>query len=127
MTPPTDHLDHPFRIAGSGRAAGTDDADHVRDLVMQLLLTEPGERLMRPDLGCGLRALVFDPHSDALAAATQTLVQGSLQHWLGERIALEAVEVVPIEERLEVRVAYQVRETGERRVDSVAAPAGAPA
>jgi hypothetical protein len=119
-----EHLDYPFRIDGRGRAGVTGEPDHVRDLVIQLLLTEPGERVMQPRLGCGLRAMVFDPNSEALAAATQTLVQGALQHWLGDRITLEAVRVEAREERLEVNVAYVLRETGERRVDTVAAPAG---
>lgn len=118
------YLDFPFRIDGRGRSSLTGENDHVRDLVIQLLLTEPGERLMQPQLGCGLRALVFDPNSEALAASTQALVQGALQHWLGERIALEAVEVEAREERLEIGVAYLVRETGERRVETVAAPVG---
>src|SRR3546814_19753698 len=54
-------------------------------------LTNPGERVNRPDFGCGLRQLVFAPNSDALAAATQTLVHGALLRWLNEVIAVDAV------------------------------------
>lgn len=122
MNGASEQLRYPFVVDGRGRAATTTETDHVRDLVEQLLLTEPGERLMQPLLGCGLRALVFDPNSEVLAATTQTLVQGALQHWLGDRIAMHAVQVQAQDERLEVRVAYEVRRSGERRVDAILAP-----
>ncbi len=48
---------------------------------------------MRPDFGSGLMQLVFAPNSPELAATTQFLVQGALQQWLGDLIALEGVEV----------------------------------
>ncbi len=53
-------LDFPYRISATGRSATTGDADHVRDLIEQVLFTAPGERVMRPDFGSGLLALVFD-------------------------------------------------------------------
>jgi len=67
------YLDFPFRIDGRGRSGETDTDDHVRDLIWQVLFTSPGERVNRPDFGCGLKTLVFMPNSDALAAATQAM------------------------------------------------------
>jgi uncharacterized protein len=115
--------DHPFRFDDRGRTAQTDDDAHLHDLIMQVLFTAPGERVMRPDFGCGLRQLVFMPNSDAVAAATQQLVHGSLQRWLGDRLSVDAVQVAAEDERLVVTVAY--RRTGEsaRRVDTFASPA----
>ena len=49
--------------------ATTDDDDHVRDLIEQVLFTAPGERVNRPDFGSGLLQLVFAPNSPELAAA----------------------------------------------------------
>ena len=43
--------------------AATSDDDHIRDLIEQVLFTSPGERVMRPDFGAGLLALVFEPNS----------------------------------------------------------------
>jgi Bacteriophage baseplate protein W len=83
----------PFQLDGSGRTALTADDQHLRDMIRQLVFTDPGERVMRPDFGCGIRRLVFMPNSDALAAATQLLVQGSLQAFLGQDIAVNSVEV----------------------------------
>lgn len=119
------YLDFPFRIDGSGRSATTDGPEHVRDLIRQVLFTNPGERLNRPDFGCGLKTLVFAPGGEALAAATQVLVKGALQKWLADEIEVEAVEVRADDERLVVTVGYVLRETGERVADALT-PGGAP-
>lgn len=114
------YLDHALRIDGRGRTAETGEDDHIRDLIQQVLFTSPGERVNRPDFGCGLKQLVFAPNADALAAATQLLVQGSLQRWLDTVIVVERVLVENIEERLEVTVAYSKRVDGAQRVDRFA-------
>ncbi len=111
------YLDYPFHIDGRGRTAETDEDDHIRDLIHQVLFTNPGERVNRPDFGCGLKQLVFMPNSDALATATQFLVQGALQRWLDTVIAVERVEVLAEEEKLLVTVVYRKLSTGERRQD----------
>jgi uncharacterized protein len=110
-------LDFPFHIDGRGRAAETGEDDHVRDMIWQVLFTDPGERVNRPDFGCGLKQLVFMPNSDALAAATQLLVQGSLQRWLDAVIQVESVEVEAVESELRVTVAYSKRSGGGTRRD----------
>ena len=51
-----DTLDYPYHFDGRGRTATTDRADHIRDLIEQVLFTSPGERVMRPDFGAGLLA-----------------------------------------------------------------------
>ncbi len=102
------HLDHPFHIDALGRSAQTDAADHLRDLIAQVLFTAPGERVMRPDFGSGLLGLVFEPNSSTLAATTQMLVQGALQQHLGHLIAVHAVDVAPVDAALEVSVRYVV-------------------
>jgi phage baseplate assembly protein W len=112
-----DFLDYPLHIDGRGRTAETDEDDHIRDLIHQVLFTNPGERVNRPDFGCGLKQMVFMPDSDALAAATQFLVQGALQRWLDPVIQIEQIEVVAREEQLVVTVVYRKRQTGERRQD----------
>jgi uncharacterized protein len=109
-------IDYPFHFDGRGRTAATGHDDHVRDLIEQLLFTSPGERVNRPDFGSGLLQLVFAPAGTELAATTQFLVQGSLQQWLGELIAVEAVEVTAEDATLRVSVQYVVRRTQERQV-----------
>jgi len=106
----------PYDIDGRARTAETPDDTHIRDLVEQVLFTAPGERVNRPEFGCGLLRLVFEPNSDALAAALQFTVQGALQQWLGDRIELETVQVEHQESTLRVTVAYRIRRTGRREV-----------
>ena len=109
------NIDHPYHVDGRGRTAGASDDEHLRDLIEQVLFTSPGERVHRPTFGSGLLALVFQPLSDELAAATQFLVQGALEQWLGQRIAVESVRVTGEEGVLHVSVTFVVQRTGERR------------
>lgn len=113
MTP---DVEYPFRFDGRGRTAETSGDEHVRDLIEQLLFTSPGERVNRPDFGSGLLQLVFAPAGTELAAATQFLVQGTLQQWLSDRIVVDTVVVAVEEGVLRVTVTYVVRRTEERRV-----------
>jgi phage baseplate assembly protein W len=101
-------LDFPYRFDGLGRTATTDRDDHIRDLIEQVLFTAPGERVMRPDFGSGLLALVFEPNSSTLAATTQILVQGALQQYLSHLIAVQAVELANDDAALRVDVRYTV-------------------
>ncbi|MFI1393608.1 GPW/gp25 family protein [Streptomyces sp. NPDC020681] len=105
----------PYRIDRLGRTAHADYDDHVRDLVEQLLFTSPGERVMRPDFGCGLLDLVFTPNSPELASALELSVQASLQRWLGELIDVESLDVVSEENVVRVHLRYVVRSTANRR------------
>ena len=103
-----DTLDYPYHFDGRGRTATTDRDGHIRDLIEQVLFTAPGERVMRPDFGSGLLALVFEPNSSTLAATTQMLVQGSLQQHLSHLIAVQGVEVANDDGALRVDVRYTV-------------------
>lgn len=105
----------PLRIDGRGRTAEADQEAHIRQMIEQLLFTAPGERVNRPDFGTGLRQLVFAPNSPELATATQALVQGALQQWLGELIQVERVAVVSDDSRLSVTVQYLLRSNQQRR------------
>ena len=115
-------LDHPFHFDAKGRTATTGLDDHVRDMIFQVLFTSPGERVNLPDFGYGLLQLVFMPNSDALATATQFMVQGSLQRWLADVIQVERVLVSSEEERLVVDVAYVRLDNGQRRQDRFTSP-----
>ncbi|MEU4262032.1 GPW/gp25 family protein [Streptomyces argenteolus] len=108
-------LAFPFRTDRRGRTAHARYDEHVRDLVEQLLFTSPGERLMRPDFGCGLLDLVFTPNSPELASAMELSVQASLQRRLGELIDVESLDVVSEENVVRVCLRYVVRFTGSRR------------
>ena len=109
------NLDFPYRFDSRGRTADTSDEDHIRDLIEQVLFTAPGERVNRPDFGSGLQRLVFAPNSDELAAATQFLVQGSLQQWLGDLIEVNEVDVQNEDSTLRITVQYLLRRTQQQQ------------
>ena len=115
MDPNRPYLDFPLTFDERGRSAVTDADDHIRDMIYLVLFTAPGERVNRPEFGCGVKQLVFAPLSGALAAATEQLIHGALIRWLDPVISLEKVQATADEATLEVRVAYVRRETGERR------------
>jgi phage baseplate assembly protein W len=105
----TVNLKYPYGVARNGATATSDEAAHVEQMIEQLLFTAPGERVMRPTFGCGLRQLLFEPNGDILAAATQMAVQGSLQQWLGSRIDVIDVDIIATDSRLDVTVTYSLR------------------
>ncbi|WP_321796807.1 GPW/gp25 family protein [Caballeronia sp. J97] len=121
----SDFLDFPYHFDGRGRSAVTAREDHIRDLIEQVLFTAPGERVMRPDFGSGLLALVFEPNSTTLAATTQTLVQGALQQYLADLIAVQGVSVVNDDGALRVTVRYVVLLDRSTHVASFGAPGAA--
>jgi len=108
-------IDFPFHIDGRGRTAETDYPDHVLDMIEQVLFTTTGERVNRPDFGCGLLDLVFEPNSPELAAALQVSAGGALQHWLGDVITVDSLVVVAEEATLRFELKYVLIATGEQR------------
>ena len=114
----TQRLHCPYSFDGHGRSREADEASWIRGLIHQVLFTAPGERVMRPDFGSGLRELVFAPNSPELAATVQFLVQGALQQWLADLIQVESVEVSAVDARLAVQVQYRILRTNQRHADS---------
>jgi phage baseplate assembly protein W len=109
------HVDFPWRFDAGGRTARTTYEEHVRDMLELLIFTDPGERVNRPDYGCGLRQLIFAPNSPELAAALQFTMQAAIQRELGDIVALEDLRVEASGAVLQVFVQYLVLRTGSRR------------
>lgn len=107
---------YPFHIDGRGRTAEATYNDHIRQLIEQLLFTMPGERVNRPTFGTNLKQLVFAGLSDELTTATEFLVQGALQQWLGDLIQVEGIKVEHEESTLRVTVQYVILRYQERQV-----------
>lgn len=85
---------YPFAIdAASGQAAQTDYASHVEQMIQQVLLTDPGERVCLPTFGAGLRRLLFAPMNASLGSSTKLIVTQSLNQWLGDQITVQDVTV----------------------------------
>lgn len=109
-------IQYPYEIDGRGRSAEATEDAHIAQMIEQVLFTSPGERVNRPEFGTGLLRLVFAPNSPELGTATEFMVQGALQQWLGNVIEVSAVEVETEESTLRVLVRYRVRRTQEQQV-----------
>lgn len=111
----------PFRIEPASRqGARIGYASHVEQMIRQILLTAPGERADLPEFGCGLRQLIFAPHSDALDATVRMMVQQSLNRWLAGQIKVSKVAVAPLAEtgdaaQLLIRIEYILIETRDAK------------
>jgi phage baseplate assembly protein W len=111
----------PFRIDPvSGQAQQTTYAAHVEQMIRQVLLTAPGERVDLPQFGCGLRQLLFAPSSDALQATARLTVQRALNQWLADQVQVTGVDVVSSPGAdstvMIVRVEYLLIETQSKQV-----------
>lgn len=100
------YLNFPFRLAPEGRFATTDADRHVRQRLEQILFTSPGERVMLPDFGCGVRDLVFEGSNEVLAAATEFTISRALQTHMGREVMINAVDVTSEEEKLLIHIVY---------------------
>jgi phage baseplate assembly protein W len=97
----------PFAVSPEGAIVPDPDDDvDLRGKIIQVLFTTPGERVNRPDFGCGLFNLVFDPSNTILAAATEFTVGAALTRWLGDQLLVDGVNVTAGDEAITVEVAY---------------------
>lgn len=102
-----------LRITPSGRLATVTDAASVRQALLLLLSTRPGERVNRPTYGCHLFRLAFAPADDTTAGLAIHYVAKAVEQW--ERrvtvLSLDASRSPEDPEVLEVRLKYRVRTT----------------
>jgi phage baseplate assembly protein W len=115
-------LAFPFAIDARGRSAVADLDRHLRDLIKLVLFTIPGERVNRPEFGCGIGQLVFAPNSETLAATTEQLVHGALIRWLDPVMVVRAVQVSADGATLTIAVTYSSRVSGEQLQDNFTVP-----
>jgi phage baseplate assembly protein W len=90
-------------------------AAHVEQLIMQVLYTSPGERVNRPDFGCGVKRMLFAPNSEVAAGLAQVAIFEAMRRWLGSVLEVNDVTARAVNETLEVRIAYTLKVRRERR------------
>jgi phage baseplate assembly protein W len=116
------YLDYPYGVSSTGAPNTTNPDDHLRDLILQVLFTNPGERINLPEFGAGVQQLVFAPNSDALRTSAQFLISNSLQRWLGDRIDISQVSLTSQpgeEEAVAIEIVYVVKSTQQRQTVQV--------
>lgn len=111
------HLSFPFRIDNDGRAAQVQTLEeHVRDELIQLILTNPGERLFLSEFGGGARRLVFENIGEIEAGVIKAKMSQAIASWLGERLAIEDLTISVESGLIEVEIKYRILGTEDTRV-----------
>ena len=103
----------PLSFSRANQIVTTSGEDNIRDSIWIILATAPGERVMRPDFGCGLHQLVFAVNDAATVGKVQQEVRNALIHWEPRIDVLDiGVEVKgQNQEVLLINVHYRVRST----------------
>jgi hypothetical protein len=111
-------LNYPYSVGSTGVPKLTTADDHLRDLILQVLFTTPGERVNLPEFGVGVQQFIFAPNSDMLRASVQFLITTNLQQWLGDRIDVNQVIVssqAGEEETVIIEIVYTLKATQQRQ------------
>jgi phage baseplate assembly protein W len=101
-------------MSEQGGIRTTGPSDHIKDEIITVLLTAPGERVNQPEFGCGLKELVFASNSLMMSTMVDLKVEEALDRWLGDRIVADEINVQALEEQLQIEIVYTVNETGEQ-------------
>jgi hypothetical protein len=110
------HLSFPFRIGPDGRTATVASLeDQVYGEVIQLLLTNPGERLFLPDFGGGVRRLVFEGAGQSTETLAKAMISQSISRYLNERVILQELTVTASDSALIVDLVYRPAGTQDPR------------
>lgn len=118
----TSYLTFPFRVAKDG-AATSSRGDHVREQIEQVLFTNPGERVFRPEYGAGLRHLIFEPNASTLWELTKKRLTSSLAEALQGEVDPRTLEVEvegrdevtgAVTETLQILIRYELTAIGQR-------------
>lgn len=107
----------PLRVDASGSIALTDGSGDLDDAIRVVLLTAPGERLMRPQFGCRIWDLLFEPVTANLLGLVDQAVRDALAQW-EPRIAVEDVTPRQDDELhglVHIDITYRVKATNDRR------------
>lgn len=85
----------------------------IRQAILMLLFTIPGERVMRPDYGCELHRLIFSPNDDTTAGLAIHYIRKAIEQWEPrvDIVLLDAGRDTESPERLNIRLVYRVRAT----------------
>jgi uncharacterized protein len=102
-----------LRLSPTGGIALVQEEAAVRQALLLLLSTVPGERVMRPDYGCELHRLAFAPNDDTTAGLAIHYVRRALERWEPriDILHLDANRSVDSPHRLDVSLEYRVRAT----------------
>ncbi len=115
-------LTFPFQASDRGVASTSGRSEAIRQQLEQLLMTIPGERVNRPDFGCGIQRLVFAGADPETAASAEYLIATSIRRFMRDLVRLDAVRVTVDVTTLYVDILYTAVDTGEELAASFTQP-----
>jgi phage baseplate assembly protein W len=100
---------------GTGRVASVAYEEDIRQSILIILETAKGERVMRPDFGCGIHELVFTAVDSTAVQRIRSVVEDALRRYEArvEVLGIEVDEAATREGKLLVEVEYLVRKTNQ--------------
>jgi phage baseplate assembly protein W len=107
----------PMQVDHSGSIRLSRGPDEIGSSLRMVLITAPGERLMRPEFGCRIHELVFEPVNANTLGRMTLAVREALARW-EPRIEVEAVTVDPdlvVSGLVHISIDYRIRATNDRR------------
>jgi phage baseplate assembly protein W len=114
-------LSFPLQPEQTGLLPTIDGMDLVRQSIEMILNTEPGERIMLPDFGCGLRRYLMETNSLMIRSAMERDITTALEKW-EPRIQLTNVAVTPGEEPSLVWIEIAYVRVADRKPDNLVYP-----
>jgi phage baseplate assembly protein W len=112
----------PFQVGDLGVPRAASRAQLVRQQLEQLLFTMPGERVNRPEFGCGVQRLVFGGTGPETTTAVEYTIRVAVKQSLADVLTLDALQVTTSDATLTIDILYTLVETGEERADSFKQP-----
>ncbi|MEU6328573.1 GPW/gp25 family protein [Streptomyces sp. NPDC047049] len=107
----------PGALAHTGRVALASGTDEVEQAIRLILGTAPSERPMRPEFGCGIHHLIFDPLDADTVARADSEVRQALERWEPRVEVAELLFSTEAEDQgvLYIDIHYRLRATNEPR------------
>ncbi len=106
----------PVGVDSRGRIAMSTYEEDIKEAILIILRTQKGERVMRPDFGCGIYDYVFSPINTATLTLIERTVREAITEW-EPRVEIEKIEISTEEAdqgRLLISIDYRVRRTNSR-------------
>lgn len=101
----------PFSLTPTGKVAMSEGTRKIEESIYAILMTKPGERLMRPDFGCRIHELMFAENNGATHARIKDYVFEALSKW-ERRIILQEVQVRENgPDAVHMEIKYMIRDT----------------
>ncbi len=99
-----------FYIGANGGIGIPDNSnENIRNMIVSILMTSPGERINMPDFGCGLKEMVFSANGPIQQSLVDFIVVSALEKWIGDLIDVNNVDVTTIDEKIIIHIEYKIK------------------